>query len=146
VELAPYLAVVSPNLLELQTLLSITPSSTSTKEEVEHAAKRFHEVLQTGEDTESKTPAIIVRAGRLGSYTVSSSWTGWVKPYFSESEDEQGKVVDPTGGGNGFLGGLCAGLLVSGGHMRIGESADISLYEGLGTATDRSFGVCCYRC
>jgi hypothetical protein len=31
-------------------------------------------------------------------------------------------VVDPTGGGNGFLGGLCAGLLLSDGDMREGAS------------------------
>jgi sugar/nucleoside kinase (ribokinase family) len=42
-------------------------------------------------------------------------------PYFTERD--QGKVEDPTGGGNGFLGGLCAGLLISGGDMRIGMSA-----------------------
>jgi len=32
----------------------------------------------------------------------------WLPAYFSAREEE--KVVDPTGGGNGFLGGLAVGL------------------------------------
>lgn len=55
----------------------------------------------------------------MGSYTLSTSWTGWVPAYWQK--EEQDMVVDPTGGGNGFMGGLCAGLLVSGGDMRVGE-------------------------
>lgn len=34
----------------------------------------------------------------------------WLPAYFGEREEEQEKVVDPTGGGNGFLGGLAVAL------------------------------------
>jgi hypothetical protein len=34
----------------------------------------------------------------------------WLPAYFSGSDSEDGKVVDPTGGGNGFLGGMSVAL------------------------------------
>jgi sugar/nucleoside kinase (ribokinase family) len=117
IKLAPHLAVISPNILEIQSLLAIEPSAHPTQEEVSQAAQVFHDLISAQNTT---VPAIIVRAGRLGSYTVSTKWSGWVPPYFTT--DEQGRVVDPTGGGNGFLGGLCAGLIISNGDMREGVS------------------------
>jgi len=117
VHLAPHLAVISPNILEIQSLLATEPSAHTTLEEVSQAAQAFHDLISAQNTT---VPAIIVRAGRLGSYTLSPQWSGWVPPYFTTNE--QGRVVDPTGGGNGFLGGLCAGLLISDGDMREGSS------------------------
>jgi hypothetical protein len=116
-ELAPHLAIISPNILEIQSLLAIEPSAHTTQEEVSQAAQVFHDLISAQNTT---VPAIIVRAGRLGSYTLSVKWSGWVPPYFTT--DEQDRVIDPTGGGNGFLGGLCAGLLLSDGDMREGTS------------------------
>lgn len=43
----------------------------------------------------------------------------WVEAVFGK--DEQDRVVDVTGGGNGFLGGMGAGLLISGGDAFEGE-------------------------
>ena len=40
--------------------------------------------------------------------TIDPGLEMWLPPYFTEQE--QDKVVDPTGGGNGFLGGLAVGL------------------------------------
>jgi sugar/nucleoside kinase (ribokinase family) len=34
----------------------------------------------------------------------------WLPAYFTEKDAEAGKVVDPTGGGNGFLGGMSVAL------------------------------------
>ncbi|KAL2061912.1 hypothetical protein VTL71DRAFT_7290 [Oculimacula yallundae] len=34
----------------------------------------------------------------------------WLPAYFTEKDGEEGKVVDPTGGGNGFLGGMAVAL------------------------------------
>lgn len=116
IQIAPNLAVISPNALELQSLLSIEPGANTTPGNVVHAAQMIHDLIAA---TTSQVPTIIVRGGHLGSYTISPQWTGWVPPYFTANE--QGRVVDPTGGGNGFLGGLCAGLLISEGDMREGE-------------------------
>jgi sugar/nucleoside kinase (ribokinase family) len=111
--------VISPNILELQSLLSIEANDHASGEDVEHAARAFYALIQSSHIIQDQVPAIIVRAGPLGSYTFSSEWSGWVPPFFTASEQE--RVVDPTGGGNGFLGGLCAGLLVSQGDIRAGE-------------------------
>ncbi|ORY22988.1 Ribokinase-like protein [Naematelia encephala] len=111
--LAPSFAVFSPNLLELQTILSIKPTEPATLKDAEFAAHAFRDKLAgSGRDV----PAIVVRAGELGSYTLSTTWTGWVPAFWGE--DGQDKVVDVTGGGNGYLGGFMAGLLISDGNMR----------------------------
>ncbi|WVR03315.1 hypothetical protein IAU60_000306 [Kwoniella sp. DSM 27419] len=116
ISLAPSFLIISPNLLELQTLLAISPADTSQPHHAEEAAFALYRRLQTAIPG-STPPAIIVRAGELGSFTLSSQWTGWVPPYYETAD--QDKVIDVTGGGNAFLGGLCAGLLLTNGDMRL---------------------------
>ncbi|WVF66282.1 hypothetical protein IAT40_001022 [Kwoniella sp. CBS 6097] len=122
-DLAPSFHIISPNLLELQSILSIAPQPKPTKREAEEAAQKLYDLLQARYPGTGKNPlagppipSIIVRAGELGSYTFSEGWKGWVPAYWRE--DEQDHVVDVTGGGNAFLGGLCAGLLISEGDIR----------------------------
>ncbi|KAF2279293.1 Ribokinase-like protein [Westerdykella ornata] len=50
---------------------------------------------------------IVVRAGKDGCLVACRSSRRWI-PAYHQSAD---KVVDPTGGGNGFLGGLAMGLV-----------------------------------
>ncbi|WWC57967.1 uncharacterized protein I303_100502 [Kwoniella dejecticola CBS 10117] len=129
-QLIPSFYVFSPNLLELQSILGITLSSDRgpCQEDTEKATKTLFDLLSpatpehmpttiTAGETAINIPAIIVRSGELGSYTYAADWKGWVTPYYGP--DEQDKVVDPTGGGNSFLGGLAAGLMISQGDMRI---------------------------
>lgn len=47
-----------------------------------------------------------MRAGKDGCYIATNETTQWIPAYHQQSE----KVIDPTGGGNTFLGGLCVGL------------------------------------
>ncbi|KAK7561294.1 Ribokinase-like protein [Phyllosticta paracitricarpa] len=54
--------------------------------------------------------AVVVRAGKDGCYVASRSIRLWLPAYHRDSS----KVVDPTGGGNGFLGGLAVGLVRGG--------------------------------
>ncbi|WRT63515.1 uncharacterized protein IL334_000420 [Kwoniella shivajii] len=115
IDLAPSFKVFSPNLLEIQSILSMTPRSTPQLTDAEEAAQSFYHLLANRYER-SMIPAIIVRAGELGAYTLSSTWQGWIPPYWNEMN--QDKVIDVTGGGNSFLGGLCAGLLISQGDMR----------------------------
>lgn len=113
--LAPNFAAISPNLIELQTVLSL-PRSEETQDDVVHAAEIFHRKLK--EAHADAAPALVLRAGALGSYTIATGWKGWVPAYWRRTE--QDRVVDVTGGGNAFLGGLCAGLLASDGNYRTG--------------------------
>ena len=113
---APFYAAFSPNLLEMQSLLSIPPTDRPTRADVINAAEAFHDLVA---ETGKPTPAVIIRAGEMGSYTLSDGWKGWVAAYWGK--EEQTRVVDVTGGGNAYLGGLCAGLLLSHGDFRIGQ-------------------------
>ncbi|KAF2821181.1 Ribokinase-like protein [Ophiobolus disseminans] len=55
---------------------------------------------------------IVVRCGKDGCLMTRREMCSWMPAYHQSAE----KVVDPTGGGNGFLGGLAVGL-VRGGEM-----------------------------
>lgn len=90
----------SPNHVEALSLCSIAPSST---EAIEKACIMLASL--------GPKKAVVIRAGAMGAcYTLSSSplAVAWIPAYWTESESDQ--VVDVTGAGNGFLGGLCAGL------------------------------------
>lgn len=109
-------AVFSPNSIEIQAILG-QPEDESV-EAVENAARTFSQLIRDRHPEHDGT-TVIIRAGALGSYTVSASWSGWVPAFWSARE--QDKVVDVTGGGNSYLGGLCAGLLLTKGDLRAGE-------------------------
>ncbi|TFY72501.1 hypothetical protein EVG20_g506 [Dentipellis fragilis] len=98
----------SPNAEEALSLLSI-PLPT-TKPKIEEACARFLEIgVGPGRDG-----WVIVRSGALGAYVASANRKGeWISAFW---EDEQ-KVVDVTGAGNGFLGGLAAGLALTEGDV-----------------------------
>lgn len=99
----------SPNEIELQAILE---SATS---DAEVNAKRFHDLCAA---SSGDIPAIVVRSGPRGAYTLSSQWSGWVPAYWRPEEPSH--IVDVTGGGNSFLGGLLAGLLLTNDY-RAGE-------------------------
>jgi sugar/nucleoside kinase (ribokinase family) len=48
--------------------------------------------------------SVVVRCGKAGCYAVQRKVSVWVPAYFGDPESK--RVVDPTGGGNAFLGGL----------------------------------------
>lgn len=50
----------------------------------------------------SQLRAVVVRSGKEGCYIATKENTAWLPAYHQNSE----KVVDPTGGGNTFLGGF----------------------------------------
>lgn len=50
---------------------------------------------------------MVIRCGKDGCLVISKDSRRWIPAYHQSAE----KVVDPTGGGNGFLGGLAVGLI-----------------------------------
>jgi sugar/nucleoside kinase (ribokinase family) len=65
---------------------------------------------------------IVVRCGKDGCVVMGQGMRKWMPAYHESAE----KVVDPTGGGNGFLGGLAVGLVRGGsatGLERLEEAA-----------------------
>ncbi|KAJ6516082.1 Ribokinase-like protein [Mycena sanguinolenta] len=110
INVLPQINILSPNAEEALGLLSLPlPPS---KKLIEEAARKFLE-LGVGADGEG---CVIIRSGSLGAcVALKDQATRWV-PAFWTSKDEH-KVVDVTGAGNSFLGGLAAGLLLENGDV-----------------------------
>jgi len=84
-------------------LLSIPLPVTRVK--IEGAAANFldYGVGESGEGS------VVIRSGALGAYVVSRTTRGrWVEAFWGPNDPH--RVVDVTGAGNAFLGGLGAGL------------------------------------
>ncbi|KAF9221896.1 Ribokinase-like protein [Gyrodon lividus] len=102
----PSIAILSPNAEEAFGLLSFT--SPITRDTVQTAAARFLE-LGVGEFGKGY---VIIRCGALGACVATrEKECKWVDAFWTPRDS--GKVVDVTGAGNSFLGGLAAGLLLA---------------------------------
>ncbi|KAK4544531.1 hypothetical protein LTR36_004103 [Oleoguttula mirabilis] len=132
-----YVDVISPNHEELGSLFSFTHSTGVDKTAVEKQAQTLlaHGIGPSGQG------AVVVRAGKEGCYIAanhasasspSSSLSHWLPAYHTNAA----RVVDPTGGGNGFLGGLAIGLVHTSGDLveaaRIGSIAASFCIEQVG--------------
>ncbi|KAG2152948.1 Ribokinase-like protein [Suillus clintonianus] len=107
----PHIAILSPNAEEALALLSLP--SIVTKTAVENAASEF---LKMGVG-KANSGSVIIRSGALGAYVITSDREGqWVDAFWSSAENID-KVVDVTGAGNSFLGGLAAGLFKAKGDI-----------------------------
>lgn len=101
-----HIDVLSPNHEELGSLFAFHHGNGVDKAAVERHAK---ELVASGIGTKGEG-VVIVRSGKEGCYIDrlgSSPTSHWLPAYHTD----QAKVVDPTGGGNGFLGGLSVGLV-----------------------------------
>lgn len=104
------ISVLSPNAREALSLLSLP--LTSTKALIEEAATEF---LSFGVGVDGNG-WVVIRSGELGAYVKNRVQDGiWVDAFWTS--DDEGKVVDVTGAGNSFLGGLAAGLVLSNGDL-----------------------------
>nr|POE94717.1 uncharacterized protein c16c9.01c [Quercus suber] len=105
-----FIDVLSPNHEELASYFSFShPQSGVEKAAVEVHARHFLDQADAGDLT------VVVRAGKEGCYVASrragaETVMAWLPAYHRDSA----KVVDPTGGGNAFLGGLAVGLVRTG--------------------------------
>jgi sugar/nucleoside kinase (ribokinase family) len=105
-EAVRFVDVVSPNHQELAAFFSLSAMSSKPidKAAVEKCAG---ELLSSGLNRGcGGCNGIVVRAGKDGCYVSTATETLWLPAYHFGSE----KVVDPTGGGNTFLGGLAIAL------------------------------------
>ncbi|GAB1736356.1 hypothetical protein NU219Hw_g7018t1 [Hortaea werneckii] len=131
-----YVDVISPNHEELGSLLSSThPSVGVDKSAVEEQAKIL---LGHGVGPEGKG-AVIVRASKEGCYVASGKGAQHLSRWLPAYHNDASKVVDPTGGGNGFLGGLAIGLVHTDGDLvqaaRMGSVAASFCIEQVGMPT-----------
>lgn len=97
--------VVSPNHGELGSFFGV---DTNGKSHVDYRAieRLCDEWLQRGIGPERQGD-IVIRAGKDGCLVARQGFRKWLPAYHQSAE----RVIDPTGGGNGFLGGLAVGLV-----------------------------------
>ncbi|KAI0699403.1 Ribokinase-like protein [Cytidiella melzeri] len=106
IKILPEVSILSPNADEALSLLSI--AGPPTKSRVEQACRQFLD-LYVGPHG---TGAVIIRSGHLGAYVATRNQPGrWIPAFWGPESAE--KVVDVTGAGNAFLGGLSAGMLLA---------------------------------
>ncbi|KAI0370226.1 Ribokinase-like protein [Pilatotrama ljubarskyi] len=111
-DVLPDISVLSPNAEEALSLLSMPPRP--TKELVEEACSRFLD-MGVGPDGNG---AVVIRSGAMGACVAQRGlFFSWVDAYWGGPEGAS-KVVDVTGAGNSFLGGLAAGLVLTNGDVR----------------------------
>ena len=104
-----YIDIISPNHEELGALFGYSHASGVDKLAVE---RQCNELLARGIGT-TNDGAVVVRAGKEGCFVASLNKRRWLPAYHQNAN----KVIDPTGGGNGFLGGFAIGLLRSDGDV-----------------------------
>ncbi|KAI9765546.1 MAG: hypothetical protein M1835_007361 [Candelina submexicana] len=110
-----YVDVVSPNHAELGGFFGQSTTDPHTGEVNQRLVEELcNELVQNGIGPQGNG-AIVVRAGKAGCYLRTIDKSKWFPAYHQPfSEGESSKVVDPTGGGNGFLGGFAIGLVRGG--------------------------------
>lgn len=130
--------VVSPNLLELNSLFEEPPDQDKLSEEEpldEDILKRRCNVL-LAKGFGIKPSAVVVRLGERGCYVAQLTRHIFLPPYHrprndvdeSEQHAWTERVADPTGGGNAFLGGYCIGLLIEPNYLCLTEFEMAALY------------------
>ncbi|KAK6525805.1 hypothetical protein TWF281_010848 [Arthrobotrys megalospora] len=107
-EVLKVVSIVSPNAAELGAFYRLSESEAEKRESIEINSEKWY---LSGIGSKGDGP-IIVRAGKEGCYIRYKDGRKWLPAYFDENHSAQ--VVDPTGGGNCFIGGLAIGMVRTG--------------------------------
>jgi sugar/nucleoside kinase (ribokinase family) len=106
-----HINVISPNHAELSDLFSVVGSTESGHVDRQIIESCSSKLLSSVSSGRASSLSVVVRSGKDGCYVASSSKKAWLPAFHAPTPE---KVVDPTGGGNGFLGGLAIGLVRTG--------------------------------
>ena len=128
-----FVNVMSPNYVEISGFYDACPSP-SGEIGRGYLASMCNDVLLRGFGSQ-KNGAIVVRAGRDGCYVATHGFNEWLPAYHKPPDDPEAssnlKVVDPTGGGNAFLGGLAIGLVRTGSEVQSKKLRVASAYASV---------------
>ncbi|KAI4719771.1 Ribokinase-like protein [Aureobasidium sp. EXF-10727] len=103
--------VISPNHAELSDLFSVVGTTDSGDVDRQVIESCSSKLLSSVSSERALKVSVVVRSGKDGCYVGSSSKQAWLPAFHTPTPE---KVIDPTGGGNGFLGGLAIGLVRTG--------------------------------
>ncbi|KAL8700271.1 MAG: hypothetical protein Q9201_005542 [Fulgogasparrea decipioides] len=122
-EALKYVDVISPNLDEFCSLFGISidleqPSGWSL------LGQKCDDLLESRNGKFEL--AVVVRLGSKGCYVAQPGRHSHLPAY--HEQDAAHHVIDPTGGGNSFLGGFCIGYLQSSQSRRAGRFEEAALY------------------
>ncbi|KAF1949556.1 Ribokinase-like protein [Byssothecium circinans] len=120
-----YVDVVSPNHSELGDCFGV---NTNGEDHVNFRSieSLCDQWLQNGIGSNGEG-GIVVRAGKDGCLVARRGFRKWL-PAYHQSAD---KVVDPTGGGNGFLGGLAMGLVRGGTPSSVSNLEEAAIWGSI---------------
>ena len=105
-----YVDVISPNHDELAALFGWKHPTTGVDKDAVQEHAEYILNYRIGHEGKG---AVVVRAGKEGCFILCKQAEQWLPAYYQDSS----KVIDPTGGGNGFLGGLAIGLVRTDGDI-----------------------------
>ncbi|KAJ7774357.1 Ribokinase-like protein [Mycena maculata] len=110
IKVLPFVNILSPNAEEALALLSLPLPP--TQKLIEEAAHKF---LEFGVGVNGNG-CVIIRSGAMGACVAMKNQSPrWVSAFWTSEEED--KIVDVTGAGNSFLGGLSAGLSLEDGDI-----------------------------
>ncbi|GAB7356785.1 hypothetical protein MBLNU459_g7677t2 [Dothideomycetes sp. NU459] len=124
VEALNHVDVISPNHAELADLCGVTADTEAGHVDhavVETCARRLLDSVASAAD--AALAAVVVRSGKDGCLVATASRFTWLPAFHASSPQ---KVIDPTGGGNGFLGGFAVGLVRTGDAVEAARWANVS--------------------
>jgi len=101
--------VISPNHEELAALFGFHHTSGVDKQAIQ---QQTNKLLARGIGP-TNDGSVVVRAGKEGCFIANLNKRKWLPAYCENSS----RVIDPTGGGNGFLGGFAVGLVRANGDV-----------------------------
>ncbi|CDK27413.1 unnamed protein product [Kuraishia capsulata CBS 1993] len=105
--------ILSPNAQEAAAFFGLEEPTDHLS--IETIADRFLPYM-----TKNKNAGVVLRCGALGCFAVSrSGFREWFPAYHSDAAANDYKVIDPTGGGNTFIGALATAYVLSQGDWKV---------------------------
>ncbi|SJL17483.1 uncharacterized protein ARMOST_21035 [Armillaria ostoyae] len=123
------------NLMALKSILPLIDVFSPNHEELELFLREGHSIAVDETDIKSLVSmyaefgsrTTVVRAGARGCFIsnknplLGACTSRWLAPYWT-AEEARENVLETTGAGNSFLGGLCAGMAIAGDDVFIGAA------------------------
>ena len=120
--------IASPNTSDAELDLLLGDKVEETLEEVGRQLLADMRGYEQARSVQGWERGVVIRCGAKGCMVFTASETVRLPAYFAGSTSDQKQVVDVTGGGNAFLGGLVAGMDRTGGKSLVEGQCEPTFY------------------